>query len=259
MTAAANGEALVRAYNIHKRFGNHEVLKGINMEVHSGEVVCLLGSSGAGKSTFLRCINHLETIDDGEIWVGDQPIGFEQKDGHLHELKEAKVAEQIRSIGMVFQRFNLFPNRTVLQNVIEGPVQVKHEDKKEATERALTLLDQVGLKEKASQYPDSLSGGQQQRVAIARSLAMRPDLILFDEPTSALDPELVGDVLNVMIDLAKNGMTMIVVTHEIGFARQVADRVYFMDQGVIAEEGTPAEVIDHPQHPRTKQFLSRVL
>lgn len=259
MNTVIEKNALVRAYNVHKHFGNHEVLKGIDMEVHAGEVVCLLGSSGAGKSTFLRCINHLETIDEGEIWVGDQPIGFEKKGSHLHELSEARIAEQIRPIGMVFQRFNLFPHRTVLENVIEGPVQVKRENKDQAIEYAVKLLDQVGLEDKKNQYPDSLSGGQQQRVAIARSLAMRPKLILFDEPTSALDPELVGDVLKVMVDLAKQGMTMIVVTHEIGFAREVADRVCFMHNGVIAEEGAPEQVIDNPQHQRTQQFLSRVL
>ncbi|MGW5647471.1 amino acid ABC transporter ATP-binding protein [Saccharopolyspora sp. NPDC003752] len=251
--------ALVRAEGVHKSFGDLQVLKGIDLEVADGEVLCLLGPSGSGKSTFLRCINHLEQISRGRIWVGDQVIGYEPRGGKLHELGERSVARQRQSVGMVFQRFNLFPHLTALENVIEGPVQVKRETKATAVARAEGLLARVGLADKRDAYPRQLSGGQQQRVAIARALAMEPSLLLFDEPTSALDPELVGEVLEVMKDLAKSGLTMIVVTHEIGFAREVADRVAFMDAGAIVEIGAPGAVLDHPEHPRTRAFLQRVL
>jgi polar amino acid transport system ATP-binding protein len=258
MKPATGAEVVVSAVGVHKKFGHLEVLKGIDMTVHSGEVVVLLGASGAGKSTFLRCINHLETIDDGEIWVDGQPIGFRLESGRLKELREKDVARQRASLGMVFQRFNLFPHRTVLENVTEGPTQVLGVPRRQAQEEARALLERVGLSDKEQEYPGRLSGGQQQRVAIARALAMKPRVILFDEPTSALDPELVGEVLKVMAGLAAEGMTMIVVTHEIAFAREVADTVVFMDNGVVVESGTPTEVIDHPQHERTRRFLARV-
>ena len=250
--------SLVHAVNVTKAFGSNEVLKGIDMDVRKGEVVCLLGPSGSGKTTFLRCINQLESIDGGRIWVDGDLMGYDDRGGTLHRLKDKQIAAQRRDIGMCFQRFNLFPHKTVLENVIEAPVQVKGVKKKEATAKALELLEQVGLSDKPSAYPSQLSGGQQQRVAIARALAMDPKLMLFDEPTSALDPELVGEVLKVMRDLAKRGMTMIVVTHEMGFAREVADRVVFMDAGVVVEEGPPSQVIANPQHKRTKAFLSRM-
>ncbi|RAX16005.1 amino acid ABC transporter ATP-binding protein [Pseudarthrobacter sp. AG30] len=249
---------LVRAENVHKSFGLNEVLKGINLEVNSGEVVCLLGASGSGKSTFLRCINHLETLSNGRIWVGDKVVGYRQDGNRLFELSDKEAARQRRSIGMVFQRFNLFPHMTVLENIIEGPVLVNKVKPAEAKRHASELLARVGLEGREGSYPRQLSGGQQQRVAIARALAMKPELILFDEPTSALDPELVGEVLDVMKDLAKSGLTMIVVTHEIGFAKEVADRVAFMHGGEIVEIGPPAEVLGNPQHERTKAFLSRV-
>jgi polar amino acid transport system ATP-binding protein len=249
---------LVRAENVHKSFGVIEVLKGINLEVNSGEVVCLLGASGSGKSTFLRCINHLETLSNGRIWVGDKVVGYRQDGDRLYELSDKEAAKQRRSIGMVFQRFNLFPHMTVLENIIEGPVLVNRVKAAEAKRHASELLARVGLEGREHSYPRQLSGGQQQRVAIARALAMKPELILFDEPTSALDPELVGEVLDVMKDLAKSGLTMIVVTHEIGFAKEVADRVAFMHGGEIVELGPPAEVLGNPQHDRTKAFLSRV-
>jgi polar amino acid transport system ATP-binding protein len=258
MKPATGAEVVVSAVGVHKKFGHLEVLKGIDMTVHTGEVVVLLGASGAGKSTFLRCINHLETIDDGEIWVDGQPIGFRLESGRLKELREKDVARQRASLGMVFQRFNLFPHRTVLENVTEGPTQVLGVPRRQAQEEARALLERVGLSDKEQEYPGRLSGGQQQRVAIARALAMKPRVILFDEPTSALDPELVGEVLKVMAGLAAEGMTMIVVTHEIAFAREVADTVVFMDNGVVVESGTPTEVIDHPQHERTRRFLARV-
>ncbi|GGP71752.1 amino acid ABC transporter ATP-binding protein [Saccharothrix coeruleofusca] len=251
--------SLVRAVGVRKRFGGTEVLRGVDLEVAQGQVVCLLGPSGAGKSTFLRCVNHLETIDEGRIWVDGQPVGFVERGGKLHELRERDVARQRRGIGMVFQRFNLFPHRTALENVVEGPVRVLGEPKREAAGRARALLERVGLAEKADAYPHQLSGGQQQRVAIARALAMRPKLMLFDEPTSALDPELVGEVLEVMVDLAREGMTMIVVTHEIGFARQVADEVVFLVDGAVVESGPPARVLENPREQRTRQFLSKVL
>jgi polar amino acid transport system ATP-binding protein len=257
-TTSTEGYPLVHAVNVTKAFHGTEVLKGIDMDVRRGEVVVLLGPSGSGKTTFLRCINQLETIDGGRIWVDGDLMGYEDRDGVLHRLTEKRIAAQRRDIGMCFQRFNLFPHKTVLENVIEAPVQVKGANKKEATARALELLDQVGLADKPAAYPSQLSGGQQQRVAIARALAMSPKLMLFDEPTSALDPELVGEVLKVMRDLAQGGMTMIVVTHEMGFAREVADRVVFMDAGVVVEEGPPSQVITNPQHNRTRAFLSRM-
>ena len=255
---SSSGAPLVHAVNVTKAFHGNEVLKGIDMDVHPGEVVCLLGPSGSGKTTFLRCINQLETIDGGRIWVDGDLMGYEDRSGTLHRLTDKRIAAQRREIGMVFQRFNLFPHLTALENIMEAPTQVKGEKKKAVRERALALLDQVGLKDKPNAYPAQLSGGQQQRIAIARALAMQPKLMLFDEPTSALDPELVGEVLNVMRELAQGGMTMIVVTHEMGFAREVADRVVFMDGGVVVEQGPPDEVINHPQHERTQTFLSRI-
>ena len=250
---------MLDARSIRKSFGSNEVLKGITLSIEKGQVLCLLGPSGSGKSTFLRCINHLETINGGRLYVDGELMGFEERGDAIYELKPKEVALQRSEIGMVFQRFNLFPHLTALQNVIEAPIGVLKVSKDEATKTALELLAQVGLSDKADHYPSQLSGGQQQRVAIARALAMKPKLMLFDEPTSALDPELVGDVLDVMRKLADSGMTMIVVTHEIGFAREVADRVVFMDAGVVVEEGTPSQVIDNPQHERTKLFLSQIL
>ncbi len=252
-------QPLVRIQDVHKFFGSHHVLRGIEMTVREGEVSVIIGPSGSGKSTLLRCVNMLETISAGRIYVRDDLIGFREVNGRLHDLTAKEIAGQRREIGMVFQRFNLFPHRTALQNIIEAPTQVKRQSKATARAKALELLDRVGLAEKAHYYPAQLSGGQQQRVAIARALAMEPELMLFDEPTSALDPELVGDVLNVMKDLAKSGMTMIVVTHEIGFAREVGDTLTFMDGGVVVESGDPREVLANPQHARTKEFLSRVL
>ncbi|ATE53382.1 MULTISPECIES: amino acid ABC transporter ATP-binding protein [Actinosynnema] len=251
--------SLVRAVGVRKSYGSTEVLSGIDLEVEAGQVWCLLGPSGAGKSTFLRCVNHLETIDSGRIWVDGEPVGFASRGGKLHELREREVARQRRGTGMVFQRFNLFPHRTALENITEGPVQVLRESKADAVAHARELLEKVGLADKAGAYPNQLSGGQQQRVAIARALAMRPKVMLFDEPTSALDPELVGDVLDVMAGLAADGMTMLVVTHEIGFARQVADEVAFLDGGVVVESGPPDQVLENPREPRTRQFLSKVL
>jgi polar amino acid transport system ATP-binding protein len=250
---------LVTIEGLHKYYGDHHVLRGIDMEVKQGEVSVVIGPSGSGKSTMLRCVNLLETISAGRISVGGELIGYREVKGRLHDLKAKEIAAQRREIGMVFQRFNLFPHMTALQNVMEAPVQVKGQSKAAARKRALELLDRVGLGDRSGHYPNQLSGGQQQRVAIARALAMDPELMLFDEPTSALDPELVGDVLNVMKDLAKSGMTMIVVTHEIGFAREVGDRLTFMDGGVVVESGDPREVLANPQHARTKEFLSRVL
>jgi len=250
---------MVRADNVHKSFGALDVLKGVDLVVKSGEVCCVLGPSGSGKSTFLRCINHLEKINAGRIFVDGELVGYRERGGKLHELREKEVAAQRRAIGMVFQRFNLFPHMTVLANVMEAPCKVKKEGKSDVRERAVALLDRVGLGDKVDSYPGQLSGGQQQRVAIARALAMRPKLMLFDEPTSALDPELVGEVLDVMKDLAGDGMTMVVVTHEIGFAREVGDSLIFMDGGVVVEQGPPREVIANPQQERTKAFLSKVL
>ena len=250
---------MVRADNVHKSFGALDVLKGVDLVVKSGEVCCVLGPSGSGKSTFLRCINHLEKINAGRIFVDGELVGYRERGGKLHELREKEVAAQRRAIGMVFQRFNLFPHMTVLANVMEAPCKVKKEGKSDVRERAVALLDRVGLGDKVDSYPGQLSGGQQQRVAIARALAMRPKLMLFDEPTSALDPELVGEVLDVMKDLAGDGMTMVVVTHEIGFAREVGDSLIFMDGGVVVEKGPPRDVIANPQQERTKAFLSKVL
>jgi polar amino acid transport system ATP-binding protein len=251
--------AMVEARRVHKSYGDNEVLKGIDLSVTAGEVVSLLGPSGSGKSTFLRCINHLESLDGGEISVNGQLVGYRRHGGKKYELRPREVAAARCDVGMVFQRFNLFPHRTALGNVMEAPVYVKGERKESARLHALELLDRVGLVERAHAYPGELSGGQQQRVAIARALAMRPRLMLFDEPTSALDPELVGEVLDVMRNLAADGMTMIVVSHEIGFAREVCDRVVFMDDGVIVEQGTPGDVFGDPQHRRTQAFLSKVL
>ncbi|HEY1575283.1 MAG TPA: amino acid ABC transporter ATP-binding protein [Pseudonocardiaceae bacterium] len=251
--------AMVEADGVHKRFGRLEVLKGISLRVQPREVMCVIGPSGSGKSTFLRCINHLEKIDAGKLWVDGELVGYRQRGNRLYELRDHEVARKRQEIGMVFQRFNLFPHMTAAQNVIEAPVRVKGESKAGSRDRARDLLAQVGLADKANAYPRELSGGQQQRVAIARALAMQPKLMLFDEPTSALDPELVGDVLAVMRQLAEDGMTMVVVTHEMGFAREVGDSLVFMDDGVVVEHGTPRDVIADPQHQRTKSFLAKVL
>ncbi|MER5808177.1 amino acid ABC transporter ATP-binding protein [Streptomyces sp. NPDC002033] len=250
---------MVKAEGVHKSYGAAHILRGIDLEVAPREVFCLVGPSGSGKSTFLRCINHLERINAGRLSVDGRLVGYKQKGEKLYELKDSEVAAQRRDIGMVFQRFNLFPHMTAIENVMEAPVMVKGESKAVARERAVKLLDRVGLGDKGANYPTQLSGGQQQRVAIARALAMEPKLMLFDEPTSALDPELVGDVLDVMRDLAESGMTMIVVTHEMGFAREVGDNLVFMDGGVVVESGHPREVLGNPQHDRTKAFLSKVL
>ncbi|WSP43764.1 amino acid ABC transporter ATP-binding protein [Streptomyces sp. NBC_01244] len=250
---------MVKAEGVHKSYGAAHILKGIDLEVAPREVFCLVGPSGSGKSTFLRCINHLEQVNAGRLYVDGRLVGYRQKGDKLYELKDSEVAAQRRDIGMVFQRFNLFPHMTAIENVMEAPVMVKGESKSVARARAVKLLDRVGLGDKGGNYPTQLSGGQQQRVAIARALAMEPKLMLFDEPTSALDPELVGDVLDVMRDLAESGMTMIVVTHEMGFAREVGDNLVFMDGGVVVESGHPREVLGNPQHDRTKAFLSKVL
>ena len=250
---------MVDARGVRKVYGSNEVLKGITLTVERGKVLVLLGPSGSGKSTFLRCINHLETISGGRIYVDGELMGYRQAGDVLHEMKPNEIAKQRRHIGMVFQRFNLFPHLTALENVIEAPIGVNKESAAAARKRGLKLLERVGLADRADHYPSQLSGGQQQRVAIARALAMEPKLMLFDEPTSALDPELVGDVLDVMRDLAKSGMTMIVVTHEMGFAREVADTVVFMDQGLVVEQGTPQQVIDNPKEARTKTFIKSVL
>jgi len=258
-TAADQDPPMVLAEQVHKRYGLLEVLKGIDMEVRSGEVACLLGPSGSGKSTLLRCINHLEKINGGRLSVDGHLVGYRQKGDKLYELKDREVAQRRQDIGMVFQRFNLFPHMTAVGNVMEAPNQVLGRKKRDCKDAALTLLERVGLADRADYYPSQLSGGQQQRVAIARALAMNPKLMLFDEPTSALDPELVGEVLDVIRDLASGGMTMVVVTHEIGFAREVGDTLTFMDAGVVVESGNPRELIANPQHQRTKDFLSKVL
>jgi polar amino acid transport system ATP-binding protein len=250
---------MVNAEAVRKRFGRQEVLKGITLEVRGGEVMCLLGPSGSGKSTFLRCINHLEKIDSGRLSVDGELVGYREAGERLHELRESEVARKRAEIGMVFQHFNLFPHMTALENVTCAPIRVKGQGSGEAREQGRELLARVGLADKVDSYPAQLSGGQQQRVAIARALAMEPKLMLFDEPTSALDPELVGDVLAAMQQLARDGMTMIVVTHEMGFAREVADRVVFMDAGLVVEQGAPADVLGNPQHERTRAFLSKVL
>jgi polar amino acid transport system ATP-binding protein len=250
---------MVKAEGVHKRFGRLEVLKGIELEVNRGEVMCMLGPSGSGKSTFLRCINHLEKINAGRLSVDGELVGYRESGGKVYELRENEVARKRAEIGMVFQHFNLFPHMTALENVTLAPIRVKGAPRSDARNRAQQLLQRVGLGDKLDTYPVALSGGQQQRVAIARALAMEPKLMLFDEPTSALDPELVGDVLDAMRQLARDGMTMIVVTHEIGFAREVADQVVFMDEGVIVESGPPAQVLGSPRHERTRAFLSKVL
>ncbi|MDQ6649399.1 MAG: amino acid ABC transporter ATP-binding protein [Actinomycetota bacterium] len=250
---------MVLAEGVHKSFGRLEVLKGIDMTVAAGEVMCLIGASGSGKTTFLRCINHLEKVSAGRLSVDGELVGYRQDGDKLHELKEKEVARKRAEIGMVFQRFNLFPHMTALGNVIEAPIRVKSESRASTVERGRQLLDRVGLAGKVDAYPNQLSGGQQQRVAIARALAMSPKLMLFDEPTSALDPELVGEVLDVMRGLAEDGMTMVVVTHEMGFAREVGDTLVFMDEGVVVEAGPPREVIGSPRHERTKAFLGKVL
>ncbi|HET7741600.1 MAG TPA: amino acid ABC transporter ATP-binding protein [Mycobacterium sp.] len=250
---------MVRAEEVCKNFGALQVLKGVTLEVERGQVLVLVGPSGSGKSTFLRCINHLEQVNAGRLYVDGDLIGYRERGDKLYEMPTRDAARQRRDIGMVFQHFNLFPHRTALQNIIEAPLHVKGVKKSEAIARGKDLLEQVGMAEKATAYPAQLSGGQQQRVAIARALAMDPKLMLFDEPTSALDPELVGEVLGVMKKLAGEGMTMIVVTHEMGFAREVADQLVFMDAGVIVERGKPRDVLSNPQHDRTKAFLSKVM
>ena len=258
MTSGAQ-RPMVDAQQVCKDFGALQVLKGVTLSVERGQVLVLVGPSGSGKSTFLRCINHLETVSAGRLYVDGDLIGYREKADKLYEMSPRDAARQRRDIGMVFQHFNLFPHRTTLENIVEGPVRVKGVSKAAATERARELLAQVGLSDKAEAYPAQLSGGQQQRVAIARALAMDPKLMLFDEPTSALDPELVGEVLGVMKKLAGAGMTMIVVTHEMGFAREVADQLVFMDAGVIVESGAPRDVLSNPQHERTQAFLSKVM
>jgi len=253
-------ELIIEALNIHKAFGDLQILKGISLQVRRGEVVVLIGASGSGKTTFIRCINLLEDIQGGEIRVNGRPMGYRTRaDGSLVRDSERNIARQRRDIGMVFQRFNLFPHMTALENIIEAPIQVLGVPRQAALEQAHALLKRVGLADKASHYPSMLSGGQQQRVAIARALAMKPQAMLFDEPTSALDPETVGEVLQVMKELAEEGMTMVVVTHEMGFAREVADRVVVLDQGELIEQGPPEQIFSRPTHPRTQAFLSRVL
>lgn len=254
-----NSNPIITARNVQKSYGDNEVLKGIDLDVYPGEVVVILGPSGSGKSTFLRCINHLEDMNAGYILVKGEQIGYTLKKNILYRLSEKKIALQRQKIGMVFQQFNLYPHMTVMENIIEAPVGVHKFSRQQAIAYAKELLATVGLSDKADTWPANLSGGQQQRVAIARALAIKPEVILFDEPTSALDPELVGEVLSTMRKLADQGLTMIVVTHEIGFAREAADRVIFMDGGVVVEEGTPEQVIGHPSHPRTREFLSRFL
>ncbi len=252
-------EPVVLSEGVRKRFGRLEVLNGIDMQVKAGEVACIVGPSGSGKSTFLRCINHLEKINAGRLSVDGDLVGYREHKGRLHELKDSEVSAKRQQIGMVFQHFNLFPHMTALGNVVEAPVRVARHPKREATQRGRELLDRVGLGDKINAYPAQLSGGQQQRVAIARALAMQPKLMLFDEPTSALDPELVGEVLDVMRELAISGMTMIVVTHEMAFAREVGDSLVFLDQGYVVESGNPRDVLSNPQHSRTQDFLASVL
>jgi polar amino acid transport system ATP-binding protein len=259
MSSATASRPMVNAEAVRKRFGRQEVLKGISLEVRGGEVMCLLGPSGSGKSTFLRCINHLEKIDSGRLSVDGELVGYREAGERLHELRESEVARKRAEIGMVFQHFNLFPHMTALEYVTCAPIRVMGQSGGAAREQGRELLARVGLADKVESYPAQLSGGQQQRVAIARALAMEPKLMLFDEPTSALDPELVGDVLAAMQQLARDGMTMIVVTHEMGFAREVADRVVFMDAGLVVEQGKPADVLGNPRHERTRAFLSKVL
>ncbi|WP_314969003.1 amino acid ABC transporter ATP-binding protein [uncultured Actinomyces sp.] len=253
--------ALIQIRGVHKFFGDLHVLRGIDLDITNGEVCVIMGPSGSGKSTLLRCLNQLETISAGEIFIDGELLGYrkDSSTGVLHDLTDKQIASQRSQIGMVFQRFNLFPHMTAIENVMEGPIQVLGRPKAEVARDAQEYLELVGLGDRLNHYPSQLSGGQQQRVAIARALAMKPELMLFDEPTSALDPELVGEVLSVMQDLAKAGMTMVVVTHEVGFAREVADHVVFMDGGTIVEEGSPEDVIVNPQNPRTQEFFSKVL
>jgi polar amino acid transport system ATP-binding protein len=250
---------MVKAEDVRKRLGRTDALKGVSLTVHQGEVICILGPSGSGKTTFLRCINHLDKIDGGRLWVDGRLVGYRQSGNKLYELRDSEVCRERARIGMVFQRFNLFGHMTALENVTEAPIHVAHVRRDEALVRATQLLERVGLGDKLASYPSELSGGQQQRVAIARALAMQPKLMLFDEPTSALDPELVGDVLAVMRELAGDGMTMLVVTHEVGFAREVADRVVMMADGRVLEEGEPSDFFERPTHERTRQFLSKIL
>ena len=252
-------QVMVDARSVRKSYGSNDVLNGISLTVEQGEVLCIIGPSGSGKSTFLRCLNHLESINGGRIYVNGELMGYRQVGNVLYEMKSKDIAKARQAIGMVFQRFNLFPHLTALQNIIEAPIGVAGMNPEEAKALGLELLEQVGLGDKGEHYPSQLSGGQQQRVAIARALAMKPKLMLFDEPTSALDPELVGDVLDVMKNLAKAGMTMIVVTHEMGFAKEVADKVVFIDKGQIVESGSPKQVLDNPQEARTRAFLNKVL
>jgi len=252
-------DAIIKAHGLQKYFGTFHVLKDIDFEIRKGEVVCIIGPSGSGKSTFLRCINQLEQIDGGYVTVEDEIAGYCREGNRLFPLPDREIARQRQAVGMVFQKFHLFPHRTVLQNIIEGPVGVQKRPKQECISEARVLLQRVGLADKAGAYPGELSGGQQQRIAIARALAMKPKAMLFDEPTSALDPELVGEVLGVMKELAASGTTMIVVTHEIGFCREVADRVVFMDAGMIVEAGTASDILENPRNPRVKNFISAVL
>jgi polar amino acid transport system ATP-binding protein len=252
-------EPMVRSEGVHKSFGHLEVLKGIDLEVSPREVMCIVGPSGSGKSTFLRCINHLEKVTAGKLYVDGELVGYRQHGDKVYELRDREVCRKRAEIGMVFQRFNLFPHMTALENVCEAPIRVKRESKNAVRERAEKLLDRVGLAEKMRNYPNQLSGGQQQRVAIARALAMQPKLMLFDEPTSALDPELVGEVLDAMRQLAVDGMTMVVVTHEMGFAREVCDRIVFIDDGRIVEEGTPDEFFNQTRSERAKEFVDKII
>jgi polar amino acid transport system ATP-binding protein len=252
-------ETMVEAHGVRKSFGANEILKGVDLSVQRGSVTCLIGPSGSGKTTFLRCINHLEKINAGRLYVDQKLIGYEERGGKLYEMKQRQIAHARRATGMVFQRFNLFPHMTVLENIIEAPVRVLKRPRNEVVEEAHTLMARVGLADRGASYPRELSGGQQQRIAIARALAMKPKLMLFDEPTSALDPELVGEVLEVMKALAESGMTMVVVTHELAFAREVSDQIVFMDRGAVVEAGPPSTVLESPQHERTRAFLSKVL
>lgn len=254
-----SGQPMVKAEGVCKTYGRVDVLKGIDLEVEPGDVMCLIGPSGSGKTTFLRCINHLEKLSAGKLSVDGELVGYRQHGAKVYELRDSEVARKRAEIGMVFQRFNLFPHMTALANIAEAPIRVRKEPKAVVLERGRKLLERVGLGDRCAAYPNQLSGGQQQRVAIARALAMQPKLMLFDEPTSALDPELVGEVLDVMRQLADDGMTMVVVTHEMGFAREVGDALVFMDGGVVVEAGHPREIITRPQHERTKAFLSKVL
>lgn len=250
---------LLRVDRVSKSYGAHQVLKGISLAVEAGDVTCIVGPSGSGKSTLLRCLNRLEVPDAGTVYLDGEPVGVHRRNGKMYELPPNRLAEQRQHMGMVFQGFHLFAHKTALENIIEAPIVVKRKTRAEAVQEAMALLDKVGLREKADHYPRQLSGGQQQRVAIARSLAMRPKFMLFDEPTSALDPELVGEVLAVMRQLAEDGMTMVVVTHEMAFARDVADHLVFMDGGVVVEEGDPKQIMSAPREARTRTFLSRVL